>query len=52
MYGNTRGTRLYLKVVDTIELNDFIQEFDNWCDIQYMQNPQLFIPFMIWKGLF
>jgi len=47
MYGKTRETHLYLKVVDTIELDDFIQEFDNWCDTQYVQNPQLFTPFMV-----
>ncbi len=52
MYGNTKGSRLYLKAIATIELDDFIQEFDNWRDMQYMQNPQLFTPFMVWKGLF
>jgi len=52
IYGSTKGTHLYLKAVDTIELYDFIQKFDNWCDMQYMQNPQLFTPFMVWKGLF
>ncbi len=47
MYGNTRGTHLYLKDVDTIELDGFVQEFDNWCDTQYMQNLQLFTPFIV-----
>jgi hypothetical protein len=23
----------YLKVISTIKLNDFIQEFDTWCDM-------------------
>jgi hypothetical protein len=29
----------YLKVANTIELDDFIQEFSNWCDMQQMRNP-------------
>jgi hypothetical protein len=29
MYGNTKGSGLYLKAVGTIELDDFIEEFDN-----------------------
>jgi hypothetical protein len=33
-------------------LDDFIQDFDNWCDTQQMRNPQLCTPFMAWKGLF
>jgi hypothetical protein len=33
MYGSIKGTYLYLKAIDTIELDDFIQEFDNWCDM-------------------
>jgi hypothetical protein len=34
MYGATKRPYQYLKVVGTIELDDFIQEFDNWCDTQ------------------
>jgi len=52
MYGTTKGPRQYLGVVGTIELDDFIQEFDSWCDMYQMRNPQLFTPFMAWKGLF
>jgi len=51
MYGATKRPRQYLRVVGTIELNDFIQEFDSWCDMQKMRNPQLFTPFMACKGL-
>jgi len=52
MYGPTKGPHRYLGVVGNIELNDFIYKFDNWCDMQQMHNPQLFTPFMAWKGLF
>jgi hypothetical protein len=44
MYGVTKGLHQYLGVVGTTELNDFIQEFDSWCDMQQMHNPQLFTP--------
>jgi hypothetical protein len=33
MYGATKGPCQYLGAVGTIELHDFIQEFDNWCDM-------------------
>jgi hypothetical protein len=33
MYGATKGPRQYSKAVGTIELDDFIQEFDSWCDM-------------------
>ncbi len=36
----------------TIELEDFIQEFDSWCDMQMLRNARLFSPFLAWKGLF
>ncbi len=36
----------------TIELDDFIKEFDTWCDMQQLQNPHQFTPFLAWKGLF
>jgi len=52
MYGATKGPRQYSGAVGTIELDDFIQEFDNWCDMQQMHNMQLFTPFKAWKGLF
>jgi hypothetical protein len=35
-----------------IELKDFIQEFDSWCDMQMLRNARLFSPFLAWKGLF
>jgi hypothetical protein len=38
--------------VGTIELEDFIQEFDSWCDMQMLHNAKLFSPFLAWKGLF
>jgi hypothetical protein len=52
MYGATKRPYQYLGVVGTIELNDFIHEFDSCCDMQQMCNPQLFTPFMACKGLF
>ncbi len=52
MYGATKRPHQYSKVVGTIELDDSIQEFKNWSDMQQMRNPQLFTPFMAWKGLF
>jgi hypothetical protein len=36
----------------TIKLEDFIQEFDSWCDMQMLQNARLFSPFLAWKGFF
>jgi hypothetical protein len=36
----------------TIELEDFIQEFDSWCNMQMLHNTRLFSPFLAWKGLF
>jgi hypothetical protein len=36
----------------TIKLEDFIQEFDSWCDMQMLRNARLFSPFLAWKGLF
>jgi hypothetical protein len=33
MYGASKAPRQYLKVANTIELDDFIQEFNNWCDM-------------------
>jgi len=34
MYDTSKGPRQYLGVVNTIELDDFIWEFDTWCDMQ------------------
>ncbi len=50
--GAMKGPRHYLGAVGTIELEDFIQEFDSWCDIQMLCNAILFSPFLAWKGLF
>jgi hypothetical protein len=38
--------------VGTIKLEDFIHEFDSWCDMQMLRNAILFSPFLAWKGLF
>jgi hypothetical protein len=35
-----------------MKLDDFIQEFDNFCDIEQMHNFQLFMSFVAWKTLF
>jgi hypothetical protein len=50
--GAMKGPRCYSGVVGTIELEDFIQEFDSWCDMQMLRNTKLFSPFLAWKGLF
>ncbi len=34
MYGATKGLYWYSKVIGTIKLDDFIQKFDSWCDMQ------------------
>jgi hypothetical protein len=47
-----KGPQRYLGVVGTIELEDLIQEFDSWCDMQMLRNARLFSPFLAWKGLF
>ncbi len=33
VFGAMKGPRRYLGAVGTIELEDFIQEFDSWCDM-------------------
>jgi hypothetical protein len=50
-YATTKKSCQYSEVFGTIELDDFIHEFDNLCE-QYMHNSQLFTFFMAWKGLF
>jgi hypothetical protein len=50
--GAMKGPRRYSGAVGTIELEDFIQEFDSWCDMQMLRNARLFSPFLAWKGLF
>jgi hypothetical protein len=39
IYGTTKVHRQYLGAVGTFELDDFIQKFDNWCDMQQIHNP-------------
>ncbi len=46
-----KGPRRYSGAVGT-KLEDFIQEFDSWCDMQMLRNAKLFSPFLAWKGLF
>ncbi len=46
------GPLTLLRSVGTIELEDFIQEFDSLCDMQMLCNAKLFSPFLAWKGLF
>ncbi|KAH8975228.1 hypothetical protein BDL97_01G144200 [Sphagnum fallax] len=50
--GAMKGPRRYSSAVGTIKLEDFIQEFDSWCDMQMLRNARLFSPFLAWKGLF
>jgi len=51
-FGAMKGLRCYPGAVGTIELENFIQEFDSWCDIQMLRNARFFSPFLAWKGLF
>ncbi len=50
--GAMKGPRCYLGAMGTIELEDFIQKFDSWCDLQMLRNARLFSPFLAWMGLF
>ncbi len=52
MYGASKGPYQFLEMVNTIELDDLIREFDTQCDMQQLQNPQQFTCFLAWKGLF
>ena len=53
MEGTMKGPRRYSGAVGTIELGDFIQEFDTWCDMMALRTQKgQFTPFMAWKGLF
>ncbi len=51
-FGAMKGPRRYSGAIGTIELKDFIQQFDSWCDMQMLHNVKLFSPFLAWKGLF
>ncbi len=50
-WSSHKGMRRFSGVVGTIEVDDFIQEFDSWCDIQAMRSKD-FTPFIAWKSLF
>ncbi len=50
--GAMKGPQCYSSAVGTIKLEDFIQEFDSWCNMQMLRNAKLFSPFLAWKGLF
>jgi hypothetical protein len=50
--GAMKGPRCYSSAMGTIKLEDFIQEFDSWCDMQMLRNARLFSPFLAWNGLF
>jgi hypothetical protein len=41
-----KGPRRYSGAIGTIELEDFIQEFNSWCDMQMLCNARLFSPFL------
>jgi hypothetical protein len=47
-----KAPRHYSSAVGTIELEDFIQEFDPCCNMQMLHNARLVSPFLAWKGLF
>jgi hypothetical protein len=51
-FGAMKGLWRYSSVVGTIELEDFIHEFNSWCEMQMLRNARLFSPFLAWKGLF
>ncbi len=51
-FGAMKGPRRYSGAGGTIKLEDFIQEFDSWCDMQMLHNTRLFSPFLAWNGLF
>jgi hypothetical protein len=34
LYGTIKVCYQYLGAINNIKLNDSIQEFDNWCDMQ------------------
>jgi hypothetical protein len=51
-YGATRGPRRFSGRVGTIELDDFMQEFECWCDQQSLKSSKGFSAFIAWKALF
>ena len=51
MDGAVKGPRRYSGAMGTIELDDFISEFDTWCDMMVLCSTK-FTPFLAWKRLF
>ncbi len=51
-FGAMKGLQYYSGAMGTIELENFIQKFDSWCNMQMLRNARLFSPFLAWKGLF
>ncbi len=43
-----KGSRRYSGAMGTIELEDFIQEFDSWCDMKMLRNAKFSHP--SWHG--
>jgi hypothetical protein len=52
IYGATRGPQRFSGKIGTIELDNFMQEFECWCDQQSLKNPKGFSTFIAWKALF
>jgi hypothetical protein len=50
-YGATRGPRRFSGRIGTIELEDFMQEFECWCDQQSLKNPKWVSSLHSMKGL-
>lgn len=42
MYGTMKYPQQYSGIINTIEFDDFIQEFDTECDMQFLRNSILF----------
>jgi hypothetical protein len=51
-YGATRGPGRFSGRISTMELEDFTQEFECWCDQQSLKNPDGISAFIAWKALF
>jgi hypothetical protein len=46
IYGATRGPQRFCGRIGTIELEDFMQEFECWCNQQSLKNPKRFLAFI------
>jgi hypothetical protein len=51
-YGATRGPRWFFGRIGTIEMDDFMQEFECWCNQQSLKNTKGFSAFIAWKAFF